>query len=583
MRTSVCLPAFITLALSVAIAKATVEPIRGVSPSNADRYVPDKNGQWKCQDGLKTIPFSAINDDYCDCQDGSDEPGTSACGTWPFYCKNIGHVGNEIKSSRVNDGVCDPECCDGSDESDGQIHCPNICEEVGTRAREEQERIQKIRRNGSRLRRQYIQRGKNIKQKMMKDLRDLKSKTKQLENQTAAAKKKLEAANEKQEAYFEGSKKEREATRKTQLVSFIKEQKVRLKRAHESRELLFNTLKTLKENHNKNYHDLIVKDTVAGFDEYITGQGEDWMSTIYAGDKDGDNDNNSDEVAIEGSSDSHFKALVEETNIILREIGSLFDLLDSMRLDYNKEYNDEAVLAAVKVTEDFEAIWNLDRQEFKGEEPLEIPEEEQGDTPEALRLKEEVTLAQEEYDTVSNEEREVSERITDIEKKMKMDFGPDETFAELLDQCFEYKDIEYIYSICLYGGAHQKSSTTTSLGTFAAWDTETDVPYTVQHYTRGDKCWNGPERSVRFEMNCGETNEIISVSEPAKCEYLIKFQTPAVCSLLADDDADIDDQTKGANEAPVVAAPGSVKNKDSKNSLNTHKDSKDGPKAHDEL
>ena len=27
----------------------------------------------------KLIPFSDVNDDYCDCDDNTDEPGTSAC------------------------------------------------------------------------------------------------------------------------------------------------------------------------------------------------------------------------------------------------------------------------------------------------------------------------------------------------------------------------------------------------------------------------------------------------------------------------------------------------------------------------
>jgi protein kinase C substrate 80K-H len=56
-----------------------------------------------------------INDDYCDCGDGTDEPSTSACSGGQFYCNDQ----TAIPSSRVNDGICD--CCEGTDEYRGRI------------------------------------------------------------------------------------------------------------------------------------------------------------------------------------------------------------------------------------------------------------------------------------------------------------------------------------------------------------------------------------------------------------------------------------------------------------------------------
>ncbi|SCU81309.1 LAMI_0B05644g1_1 [Lachancea mirantina] len=95
--------------------------IRGVSPESQLLYEPldTETGQWACLgDPSVIIHHSQINDDFCDCLDGSDEPGTSACGSKSrFYCQNEGFAPRFVSGFKVNDGVCD--CCDCQDEDDG--------------------------------------------------------------------------------------------------------------------------------------------------------------------------------------------------------------------------------------------------------------------------------------------------------------------------------------------------------------------------------------------------------------------------------------------------------------------------------
>lgn len=111
-----------------------------------------------------------MNDDFCDCPDGSDEPGTSACShlsrntvltvadrpgnseleltsSLPgFYCKNKGHKPSYVPFQRINDGICDYDlCCDGSDEwaRVGGTKCEDKCKEIGKAWRKKEEQRQK--------------------------------------------------------------------------------------------------------------------------------------------------------------------------------------------------------------------------------------------------------------------------------------------------------------------------------------------------------------------------------------------------------------------------------------------------------
>jgi len=86
------------------------------------------------------VPASRVDDDYCDCEDGSDEPTTSACAGFSappatgdsggarkpgtFHCARSGPAAG-LPPSRVDDGVCD--CCDGGDERRKATRCADSC------------------------------------------------------------------------------------------------------------------------------------------------------------------------------------------------------------------------------------------------------------------------------------------------------------------------------------------------------------------------------------------------------------------------------------------------------------------------
>lgn len=151
--------------------------VRGIHLTHAEEYKPNSEGKFQCLDSKKMIPFSSVNDDYCDCDDSSDEPGTSACPQSRFYCtfQNPDIEAQYILGSRVNDGVCD--CCDGSDEWSGisvfsGVHltdkrmtgslqhapCKDDCQAI-LKVNEEDARIREL---GKRLKQTYLEKGRRI-------------------------------------------------------------------------------------------------------------------------------------------------------------------------------------------------------------------------------------------------------------------------------------------------------------------------------------------------------------------------------------------------------------------------------------
>ncbi len=60
----------VSLSISSIIGKRGIDPIKLV------KYDENIDGRWRCLNNLHLINVDQINDDFCDCGDGSDEPGT---------------------------------------------------------------------------------------------------------------------------------------------------------------------------------------------------------------------------------------------------------------------------------------------------------------------------------------------------------------------------------------------------------------------------------------------------------------------------------------------------------------------------
>lgn len=137
----------------------------------------------------KLIEQAWVNDDYCDCPGGSDEPETSACShliaskLTNFRCINTGHIAEDIPAARVGDGICD--CCDGTDERSflgpGGNPCKDICIDVGREYRKQRAKDQLLLRQGLRVKQDTHKRVEILKLSRASELKQLREDVEEIE------------------------------------------------------------------------------------------------------------------------------------------------------------------------------------------------------------------------------------------------------------------------------------------------------------------------------------------------------------------------------------------------------------------
>lgn len=499
---------------------------RGVSLSKKMFYIPSK--EFSCIDGSSVIPFTFVNDDYCDCADGSDEPGTSACANAVFHCLNPGYVSVDIPSSRVNDNICD--CCDGGDEYNSTADCFNTCVELGRQAMVEKQKQQELYEKGYSLWQQYSSQGKIIKEhnkEQIKKLREALAEEEKVKAEKEAIKN--EAEDKEKAALATYKKLKEEQQKKQEEVEMLIHQEKEKQLAEEAfKELDINqdNILTFQELQQFQKFDsnrdgvvseeeakffLHMKDSMA-VDEFInTG----WMimKPIYLMDKEPETESvpaeNTDkdfssatEVETEESDDETYQ---EEDNSSDDES----DLLDE------DDYKEPPVFPPKDESE-----------EAKQEDP-EYDEE----TQELVNIANE---ARKEHKDMMDKMEKIKNDIKQLENDIEADFGKEEEFAVLKGQCFDFDDREYTYRFCPFDKASQISKSGGSdvnLGRWGNWAGPENDKYSKMKCDNGQLCWNGPTRSVMVLLQCGLENKLLSSSEPNRCEYLFEFSTPAMCSL----------------------------------------------------
>lgn len=178
--------------------------------------------EFSCiSDASIELSFDRVNDNTCDCPDGSDEPGTAACAyidplspeqplpgsgsaltkaqpALPgFWCQNKGHIGSYVPFVYVNDGMCDYDlCCDGSEEFGhvGGVKCENRCVEIGKEyKRLADEKRQKMQRAANQ-KNAMLSEAQQLRQKAEAKIAQLNTKIKSLEVKKADLQKKYAAA-----------------------------------------------------------------------------------------------------------------------------------------------------------------------------------------------------------------------------------------------------------------------------------------------------------------------------------------------------------------------------------------------------
>ncbi|CAL8303307.1 unnamed protein product [Merluccius merluccius] len=494
-----------------AVSAVEVHRPRGVPLSKRQFY--EENRPFTCLDGSGTIQFDRVNDDYCDCKDGSDEPGTAACPNGSFHCTNAGFHPAFIPSSRINDGICD--CCDTTDEYNSGATCQNTCRDLGRKERESLRELAEVAKEGFKLKEQLIHEAK-------KGLEEKQSKVAELQFNKKATEDKVEALRVVKEAAEQPEKEAKDrhlkAWEEQQAVIQAEKDKAKIAEAFLRLDLDADGLVSAVELQSHTeldpdsdgmFTEAEAQGVLGGVETVDTGAFETVWSNIkekYVSEPQPD---------IPAPEDPQTP---EDTREPPPESDSEQYPDDDIPEEYEDDDQDEE--------EDDEEADDEDEKVPPTVRPTETAEEDEQAMPpyeaDTQSLIDVAQKARDEFDEAERALRAVDDQIKGLEKEISLDFGPSFEFAYLYGQCYDLTTSE----------------------SWGSWSGPEDSVYSLMKYDHGTGCWQGPNRSTTVKLTCGKETVVMSTSEPSRCEYLMEFTTPAVCQEPPSSDSHIHDHTE---------------------------------------
>ncbi|XP_061496331.1 glucosidase 2 subunit beta [Rhineura floridana] len=492
---------------------------RGVSLTNHHFY--DESRPFTCLDGSATIAFDRVNDDYCDCTDGSDEPGTAACPSGRFHCSNAGYRPQYLPSSRVNDGICD--CCDATDEYNSGIVCENTCKEMGRKEREALKQMAEVAKEGFEIKKALIEEASKRKEEKQKKLTELQEGKKVVEEQVetlrsvkeAAEKPEKEAKDIHQKAWENQKAAERAARDEAKAEEAFHELDddadgmVSITELQTHPELDTDGDGMLSETEAQTLLGNALQADVASFQDTV------WAAIKEKYKAEGLVEvQHPSKTPVEEETDTQPDAHVDQL-----PPDKDYDEEDDEERETEEDGSDEMKVPSPRPSSDVKAL------EDELEKMLPYDEATQA-------LIDAAQKAREQFEEAEKSLKEMEDSIRSLEKEISFAFGPHGEFSYLYGQCYELTTNEYIYRLCPFNRVSQKpkhSGSETSLGTWGSWIGPGDNKFSVMKYEHGTGCWQGPNRSTIVKLSCGKETVVLSTAEPSRCEYLMEFVTPAAC------------------------------------------------------